>query len=291
MGESSRQGHRKDSIRHRRVTLMAVGCKVRCVDESLARSIGHRKREVTVEVAAAGDHVHLGIKAVEAVESAVAAVSAVDARRVVDPVRREGVRGEDAHRHAVLTDLVDRCVLAVLRVGRVVVSTANEGAGLVVDGHVSVRVVGGAGALVVHVVAIRVLAGEGEVAHPTHTGSARVSGQVIQLSLGRTRGGARMSAKVDVPTVIRRRVGVHAHETVVSTQAHWRICGCARRVSKADQRRASTWSKPAHVPDGRAHLSNSGGGKGAVEPPPHLQHMALAVKSSSSVAAGVRHIA
>ena len=28
-----------------------------------------------------------------------------------------------------------------------------------------------------------------------------------------------------------------------------------------------------------------------MEPPPHLQHMALAVKSSSSVKAGVRHIA
>ena len=100
-----------------------------------------------------------------------------------------------------------------------------------VDGHISVRVDGGAGAKVVHVSTICVLTGEGERAHPTQTGSA-------QVSVGRTRRrhtalacvgglGARVSADVDVPAVIRRRGGVGAsmalhgcaHATIVSAHA------------------------------------------------------------------------
>ena len=40
--------------------------------------------------------------------------------------------------------------------------------------------------------------------------------------------------------------------------AHLRVV-CAQSEQGAGRQRASTWSKPAHVPDGRAHWSNSGG--------------------------------
>ena len=48
-----------------------------CVDESLARSIGHREREVATVVAAAGDHVRISIEAVEPGKQTVAAAVAL----------------------------------------------------------------------------------------------------------------------------------------------------------------------------------------------------------------------
>ena len=49
-----------------------------CVDESLARSIGHREREVATTVdAAAGDHVRISIEAVEPGKQTVAAAVAL----------------------------------------------------------------------------------------------------------------------------------------------------------------------------------------------------------------------
>ena len=87
--------------------------------------------------------------------------------RVRVGVGGERVRGEDHLGHALLGDLVDDGVHAVLRGGVLSKVSAGEAAGRVVDGHLGVGV-GGARtlALVVCVVAVLVLSVEGQVAHP-----------------------------------------------------------------------------------------------------------------------------
>ena len=74
--------------------------------------------------------------------------------------------------------------------------------------------------------------------------------------------GVRMSASVNVVARVSHRVN------------HGRAEGLRNRVGSvilaaiaaaADRARVFTWSKPAHVPDGRAHLSNSANATGRMQ--------------------------
>ena len=103
---------------------------------------------------------------VDAVGAELVGVQGVEGVRVRVGVGGERVRGEDHLGHALLGDLVDDGVHAVLRGGVLSKVSAGEAAGRVVDGHLRVGVGGARFALVVCVVAVFVLSVEGQVAHP-----------------------------------------------------------------------------------------------------------------------------